>query len=65
MMAIWYIDMPRARTQSGRASWADTARELAQMIHAAPLSSMAATATQALGASAGNQRARSQWPDDA
>jgi hypothetical protein len=50
MMAIWYIDMPRARTQSGSASWADTLSELAQVIQAMPLSAMAGTATQALGA---------------
>ena len=52
MMAIWYIDMPRARTQSGKESCADTLSELAQQIQATPLSSMAGTATQALGASA-------------
>ena len=45
MMAIWYIDMPRARTQSGSDSCAETLRELAQAIQAMPLISMAGTAT--------------------
>ena len=52
MMAIWYIDMPRARTQSGKANCADTLSELAQVIHAMPLTSIASTATQTLGATA-------------
>ena len=52
MMAIWYIDMPRARTQSGSASWADTLSELAHVIQAMPLTTMASTATHTLGATA-------------
>src|SRR5659263_727983 len=52
MMAIWYIDMPRARTQSGSDSWAETLSELAHEIQAAPLSSMAGTAMYTFGAKA-------------
>ena len=45
MIAIWKIDMPRARTQSGKASCADTLRVLAVVIHAAPARNMAGAAT--------------------
>lgn len=37
--------MPRARTQLGNASWADTLSELAVVIQAMPASTMAGTAT--------------------
>ena len=37
--------MPRARTQLGSASWADTVSELAVVIQAAPPTTMAGTAT--------------------
>ena len=46
------MDMPRARTQLGRASWADTLSVLAVVIHAIPASTMAGTATYTLGAQA-------------
>ena len=52
MMAIWNIDMPRARTQSGSASCADTLSELALVIQAMPLSSIAGIATYRFGAKA-------------
>jgi hypothetical protein len=52
MMAIWYIDMPRARTQSGRPICADTLSVLAVVIQAMPAANMAGTATQASGANA-------------
>ena len=45
MMAIWYIDMPRARTQSGSASWAATLRVLAVEIQATPPRNITSTAT--------------------
>ena len=41
MMAIWKVDMPRARTQSGRPICMDTAMALAVAIHAAPSTTMA------------------------
>ena len=44
--------MPRARTQSGNASCADTVSELATVIHATPATSIAGAATQTFGASA-------------
>ncbi len=52
MMAIWYIDMPRARTQSGNPIWADTLSELAVVIQATPEANIARLATTGLGASA-------------
>ena len=43
--------MPRARTQSGMATWADTVSELATEIQAMPISTMAGKATQISGTS--------------
>ena len=45
MMAIWYIDMPRARTQSGSVIWAETLKVLAAQSQDMPASIMAGTAT--------------------
>ena len=39
------MDMPRARTQSGKAIWAATVSELATVIQAMPATTMAGTAT--------------------
>ncbi|MCY1554577.1 hypothetical protein D9M68_911570 [compost metagenome] len=46
MIAIWYMDMPRARTQSGRPIWIETLSVLAEVIQAAPPRNIAGTATQ-------------------
>ena len=51
-MAIWYIDMPRARTQSGKPICAETLSVLAVVIQAAPANSMASTATPLLAVNA-------------
>jgi hypothetical protein len=64
MMAIWYIDMPRARTQSGRPIWADTLSVLAVVIQAMPAAhgrhghqALGAKATTAMAAPAAACRA--------